>query len=519
MLVEAFRHCYSKLPEATLLVSSNGRIIEANNAAKSLLDKVATLPGALLSDIVTDSPEKVARLLELSRRSRDLFPGALTFKEKTGELACKIQTALFSASPEEHMLLFRVFPKVEALERFRTLNERIDALNREVVERKRAESRLFAQQELLRATLASIGDGAIATDVHGRINFMNGVAQTITGWSQKDAAGKPLEEVFIISNETTGAAVENPVNKVLREGEVIGLANHTNLAARDGRKIPIDDSAAPILDSEGKLCGVVLVFRDVTSRRESERVLESSLEALRAREQELTRANEDLSQFAFAASHDLQEPLRMISSYSQLLVSGYQGDLSGEAALCVKFITEGTHRMRELLADLLAYTQVNGSHDAVESASVDLGRVFSITLQNCKTAIEEADAIVTSDPLPTVSGYEPHFIQLMQNLIGNSLKYRSSEQPRIHVSAKREGREWKLGVSDNGIGIEPEYHHSIFGVFKRLHGKEIPGTGIGLAICQRVVMRYGGRIWVQSMPNEGTTIYWTLPVEKGGPAA
>jgi PAS domain S-box-containing protein len=513
MLVEAFRHCYSKLPEATLLVSSAGRIMEANDAAKSLLQR-HTLQEALLFDLVTDTPSKVSRLLELSGRSRDLFPGALTFKGKNEDgLPCKVQAARFSSRPEERMLFLRLFPKEEALERFKTLNERIEALHREVTERKRAESKLFAQQELLRATLASIGDGAIATDIAGRITFMNGVAHTLTGWGQDEATGRPLDEVFIISNETTGETVANPVSMVLREGNIIGLANHTNLTAKNGRTLPIDDSAAPIRDADGKLCGVVLVFRDVTARRESERAIERGIEALRMREQELTRANEDLSQFAFAASHDLQEPLRMISSYSQLLLKNYRGELAGEAALCVQFITDGIHRMRNLLEDLLAYTQVTVL-DGSETSQVQLDAVFLTALENCKTAVDESHAVVTCDPLPTVSGYAPHFVQLLQNLIGNSIKYRRAEPPRIHVSAERARDMWELRVSDNGIGIEPEFQQSIFGVFKRLHGKEIPGTGIGLAICQRVAERYGGRVWMKSQLNEGTTVHWTLPALK-----
>src|SRR5580704_10473324 len=209
----------------------------------------------------------------------------------------------------------------------------------------------------------------------------------------------------------------------------------------------------------------------------------------------LLRANEDLKQFAFAASHDLQEPLRMITSYSQLLVKAYRGQLEGEASVWLRFITDGTKRMRELLADLLAYTQVTGDGQAIES--IDLNRVFEKTLENCKLAIEENQASVTSDHLPVVLGNEPHFVQLFQNLIGNALKYRGDRIPRIHVSAVNQDGVWRFALADNGIGIAPAYHEIIFGIFKRLHGRTISGTGIGLAICQRVVERYGGRIWVE----------------------
>jgi light-regulated signal transduction histidine kinase (bacteriophytochrome) len=262
-------------------------------------------------------------------------------------------------------------------------------------------------------------------------------------------------------------------------------------------------------ESDGRPAAILEVNVDITERKEAE-------EALRLSNAALLRANEDLNQFAFAASHDLQEPLRMITSYSQLLLKGYRGQLDGEAATCIEFITEGNKRMRGLLADLLAYTQVAGDGQAIES--VDLNRVFRIALKNCRTAIEEARAVITSDNLPTIPGYEPHFVQLFQNLISNGLKYRGQLPPCIHVSAKRQGGLWRIAVQDNGIGIAPEYHKQIFGVFKRLHGNTVPGTGIGLAICKRVVDRYDGQIWVESQVNQGATFYFTVPAAAKGAA-
>ena len=199
-------------------------------------------------------------------------------------------------------------------------------------------------------------------------------------------------------------------------------------------------------------------------------------------------------------------------------MKGYRGQLDGEAATCIEFITEGTKRMRELLADLLAYTQVN-AQDGQPLAAVDLNRVFEKTLVACKAAIDETGARVTSDPLPVIRAYKPHFLQVFQNLISNSLKYRSERAPEIHISAEKVDGVYRLAFRDNGLGIAPEYHDQIFGVFKRLHGKSIPGTGIGLAICQRVVKRYGGEIWVESTVNEGATFYFTVPVPAAGEGA
>ena len=253
--------------------------------------------------------------------------------------------------------------------------------------------------------------------------------------------------------------------------------------------------------------GWIAVVTDITETVRYE-------EQLRVANAELTRANADLNQFAFAASHDLQEPLRMITSYSQLLMKGYRGQLDGQAETCVQWITEGTQRMQDLLRDLLAYTQVTGGgQEAVEP--VDLNLVFQQTLENCKAAIEESHASITSDPLPVVPGHNPHFMQLFQNLIGNALKYRSERPPRIHVSAVKEGGIWRLSVADNGIGFDPRYSERIFRLFKRLHGRQdYSGNGIGLALCARIIAHYGGRIWAEAQLGVGATFRFTLPKQR-----
>ena len=251
-----------------------------------------------------------------------------------------------------------------------------------------------------------------------------------------------------------------------------------------------------IRDQSGKVVRIFGSNTDITEQR--------------AAELELRRANEDLTHFAFAASHDLQEPLRMISSYSQLLVQGHRGQLSSEAELCIGYIEDGTKRMRELLADLLSYTGVTAQpQDQIEA--VDLNLVLQDVTNGIRITLDETGAVVSSESLPVVLGHRAHFVQLVQNLISNAIKYRAQRPPRIHISAEWKEGHWVLAVADNGIGIASEHHQKIFGVFKRLHGKNVPGTGIGLAICQRVVERYKGRIWVESQPDKGATFYFTLP--------
>jgi PAS domain S-box-containing protein len=226
---------------------------------------------------------------------------------------------------------------------------------------------------------------------------------------------------------------------------------------------------------------------------------------------ELRRANQDLEQFAYSASHDLQEPLRGVKIYSELLKNRYSAKLDGQALEFLHYLLESASRMEMLVDDLLAYTQVT-KVDAPEDRA-DANKALTEVLENLNGAIMESGARITSDPLPSVRAHDAHLKQLFQNLLGNAIKYRNLDRiPTVHVKAKRRDENWLFSVIDNGIGIEAEYKKQIFGLFKRLHaGDEYPGTGIGLAICQRIVERYQGRIWVESEPGNGSTFLFTLP--------
>ncbi len=228
------------------------------------------------------------------------------------------------------------------------------------------------------------------------------------------------------------------------------------------------------------------------------------------KEEELRRVNEDLQQFAYSASHDLQEPIRNVAIYSEVVATQYHDVLDADGQQYLGFLVEGGRRLATLINDLLAYTRAGVIEGKV--TNVDSSEVLKHTLLSLAEAIREADAQVTSDVLPEVSMAEAHLQQVFQNLLTNALKYRKEDAPRIHVSAVKIGAAWRFSVQDNGIGIDPQYKEKIFGVFKRLHrDQKYPGTGIGLAISHRVVERYGGRIWVESEPGKGSTFFFTVP--------
>ena len=229
------------------------------------------------------------------------------------------------------------------------------------------------------------------------------------------------------------------------------------------------------------------------------------------RTEELSRTNDELRQFAYVASHDLQEPLRTIGSFTQLLAKRYTGKLGNDADEFVGYIVEGVNRMHILLNDILSYSRVTEAGRKVLRC-VDCEAILKAALMNMEATIRDSEAIITSGPLPVVAADESQLIQVFQNLIANGIKYRGLDKPLIHISAEEVNSEWLFSVRDNGMGIAEQYHKRIFDIFNRLHGKELPGTGMGLAICKKIVERRGGRIWVESELGSGSLFHFTLPV-------
>lgn len=498
--------------------------------------------------------------------------------------------------------------------------------NRAVQARDNSLAQAREARDLLEITLTSIGDAVVATDGEGRIVFTNPTARALLRAEESKLTGRPIAEVFRIVNEHTRAPVESPVDKVIREGKVVGLANHTILIAQDGTEIPIDDSGAPVRGADGKIRGTVLVFRDISERKEAERtnqlyagLVESSDDAIITkdlngvvtswnkgaerilgysaeemvgrplaviappdRKQEmpailerikrgerlehfesvrrgkdgrlvnvsltvspildaggkivgaskiarditertlaeraiaqhadrLARTNANLQQFTYAASHDLQEPLRTVVTFTQLLADRYGNKLDEEANEFMNYAITAT-RMQQLIADLLIYSR-SVHHEDVPLRQVALNSSVELATHNLQLAIQESGAVIDAGWLPTVVADHVQMTQLFQNLLANAIKYRTGDPPKIQISAEQVGDEWVVSVCDNGIGIPTEYKEYVFGVFKRLHGNAQSGTGVGLAICKSIVERHGGRIWVESEPGSGSTFKFSIPVK------
>jgi PAS domain S-box-containing protein len=321
-------------------------------------------------------------------------------------------------------------------------------------------------------------------DREGRILYANAASQgLLDDWGCRlgDCAPQPWQEIAC---------------KALAERKNLSIVTSC------GQQI-IDMSVAPIVEADY----VNLYGRDITELKLTE-------EEMKRKQVELERSNAELEQYAYIASHDLQEPLRMISSYLQLIERRYQGKLDRDADEFIAFAVDGATRMQELIEDLLEYSRVG--RNAKHFQPVESEQALAQALANLEVAIQENKAEVTHDPLPTVVADDSQLTQLFQNLVGNGIKFHNDEEPRVHISVQSGPNEWVFSIHDNGIGIDPGYSERIFEMFQRLHSRsKYSGTGIGLAICKKIIERHGGRIWVESQLNNGSTFYFTIPIREG----
>jgi PAS domain S-box-containing protein len=378
------------------------------------------------------------------------------------------------------------------------------SVQRESTRRGLAETHLAQMEGRYRGLLEAAPDAMVVVNPAGEIVLLNVQAEKQFGYSRDELVGQKVKNIIpegfaerLIADGTRSAA------EAL--AQQIGTGIELIARRKDGSEFPIEIMLSPLESAEGIL--VTAAIRDISERKKSEEHLLKTVG-------ELKRSNEELQQFAYVSSHDLQEPLRMVASYTQLLAKRYKGRLDSDADEFITFAVDGCNRMQGLIQDLLAYSRAGTTGKSLCEVSGEDALQGALT--NLRITIEQSGAFVSHDSLPAIRTDETQLTQVFQNLVGNAIKYRSTEVPRVHVSAKKNGgNEWIFSVRDNGLGIAPQYFERIFILFQRLHGRnEFEGTGIGLAICKKVLERLGGRIWVESQPEKGSTFYFALP-ERG----
>lgn len=369
----------------------------------------------------------------------------------------------------------------------------------DITERKRAEEALRESQRQMNKAQDIAHLGSWELDLEKNKLFWSDEVYKIFGLKPQESP-VTYEAFLEMVHPDDRKAVNESYSESLRENMGSYEIEHRIIKRSTGEVRFVHEKCEHFCDKTGRVIRSVGMVHDITERKRAE--------------ERLRRSNENLEQFAYVASHDLQEPLRTMASYSQLLERRYKDKLDKDANDFIDFIVDAASRMQRLITDLLAYSRLR--HIETSGDFVDCNKVLSRVLASMKQGIAESNASVTFDNLPVIKGHEVNLIQLFQNLIGNAIKFCAGNDCRIHISAKRNEGEWLFSVKDNGIGIEPQYQEKIFMIFQRLHKKdEYSGTGIGLAICKKIVENHGGKIWVESELGKGSIFYFTIPAERG----
>ena len=355
------------------------------------------------------------------------------------------------------------------------------------------ERAVASSENFLRGLIEALPNALVHVDRAGRITTVNAAAEALFGYARRELVGQPVE--ILLPPEQREAHERHRARRDWQQPEVGSVAGARSMRGRraDGEVFDVRIALAEL--GEGEQAGTVALAVDINELIE--------------RGQALERSNAELSRFAYVASHDLQEPPRAVTSCNELLKETCAGRLDAEALELIDFSIAAGRRMQDLIRDLLAYSRIDSR--GAELQPVEAREVCDLAVANLRIALAESGASIRVGDLPRVQGDSRQLLQLFQNLVGNAIKYRGEAAPVLEVSAQRQGRFWVFCVSDNGIGIDPRFHERVFDIFKRLHGQDrYEGTGIGLAICARVVQRHGGRIWVESQPGEGSRFYFTL---------
>lgn len=388
------------------------------------------------------------------------------------------------------------------------------ALRRDSRERLKITQALEEAHRLYEGLFESSADALLLSDFEGRVVRVNAEAERVFGYGRGELAGHPVD-TLVPERFRSMHWTDRQAYYAEPRARAMGAGRELFGRRKDGSEFPVEVMLSTSRAGDQPL--VMSIVRDISEHKRAEENLRHYAEELKQSSVELARSNADLESFAYVASHDLQEPLRMVSKYVQLLGEHYRGKLDAQADEFIAYAVDGAERMRALIHDFLSYSRV--SRTPARQEMVDCKTVVDRALANLQQAIQESQAGITVDPLPVVKGDSSQLERLFQNLIGNAVKYRGERPPSIRVSARQEG-DWTFCIRDNGIGIDPQHRERIFGMFQRLHTRqEYAGTGIGLAVCKRVVEGHGGRIWVESEPGRGSSFFFTLPAISAEDAA
>jgi len=377
---------------------------------------------------------------------------------------------------------------------------------RDITERKRAAEILQQSEERFRLLVEGVQEYAIfMLSPQGTVASWNKGAERIKGYKTDEIIGKHFS-CFYTPEAVAEGKPEQELRTAMEEGQMNGEGWRVR---KNGQMFWANVVITALLDKNGCLQGFAKITRDMTEAKRIEQALNDKNIELQESARELARSNRDLQQFAYVASHDLQEPLRMVASFTQLLAKRYKDKLDQDAQDFIKYAVDGATRMQALISDLLTYSRVDRQEKPLKLTNCDA--ILKQVLANLKLAIVESGAVITHDTLPVIMADDTQLGQLFQNLIRNAIKFRGEEPPRVHLSSERNKNGWKISVQDNGIGISPEHRERVFLIFQRLHTTaEYPGTGIGLAICKKIVERHGGRIWIETPPEGGSIFSFTL---------
>jgi len=480
-----YRGLLEAAPDAMVVVNQNGEIVLLNvQAEKQFGYRRDELVGQKVKNII---PEGFAERL--------IADGTRSAAEA---LAQQIGTGIELSGRRKDGSEFPIEIMLSPLESAEGIL--VTAAIRNISMRKDAETHLAQMEGRYRGLLEAAPDAMVVVNQVGEIVLLNVQAEKQFGYRRDELVGQKVKNIIpegfaerLIADGTRSAS------EAL--AQQIGTGIELSGRRKDGSEFPIEMMLSPLESAEGIL--VTAAIRNITVRKDADLHLVQKVE-------ELNRSNEELQQFSYVASHDLQEPLRMVASYTQLLASRYKGKLDADADEFIDFAVDGCNRMQTLIQDLLAYSRSGTDGKALQKRSSE--DALNNALKNLSGTIAESGAVVTHDSLPVITTDDTQLEQVFQNLVGNAIKYRGTAVPTVHISARKDLDEWTFSVRDNGLGIEAQYFERIFILFQRLHGRmEFKGTGIGLAICKKIVEGLGGRIWVESQVGKGSTFYFALP--------